>query len=159
MDFLGFLEEKKDFPGIFNQNKTIPNRPAARDPRIPAAARVPRGLRWGEAPHWPAAADPAAAGAAGRGVATRVARVLSGGRTGSWDPFYGHSRMWALVRTALGRLSPPACEMLDENPQTAAARQRLAGGEVRRLGPLATAVRCSGIRSIPYPCVALAKDG
>jgi hypothetical protein len=51
--------------------------------------------------------------------------------------------------------------MLDEMPQTAAARQRLAGGEVRRLGPHATAVRvrCSGIWSTPYPCVALAKDG
>jgi hypothetical protein len=129
MDFLGFLEEKKDFPGIFNQNKTIPNRPAARDPRIPAAARVPRGLRWGEAPHWPAAADPAAAGAAGRGVATRVARVLSGGRTGSWDPFYGHSRMWALVRTALGRLPPPprARDARRKSPDgggAAAARRR-----------------------------------
>jgi hypothetical protein len=79
MDFLGFLEEEKDFLEFLNKRKTPPLRPAARDPRIPAAAGVPRGLRCGSASHWPAAADPAAAGVAGRGVGHRVARSSGGG--------------------------------------------------------------------------------
>jgi hypothetical protein len=79
MDFLGFLEEKRIFLEFLIKRKLPPIRPAARDPRIPAAAGVPRGPRWGLAPHWPAAADPAAAGAAGRGVALCVARVRCGG--------------------------------------------------------------------------------
>jgi hypothetical protein len=60
MDFLGFLEEENDFLEFLDKRKTPPLQPAARDPRIPAAAGVPRGLRCGSASHWPAAADPAA---------------------------------------------------------------------------------------------------
>jgi hypothetical protein len=49
MDFLGFLEEKKDFPGIFNQKKTLPLLPAARDPWIPVAVGALRAPRCGSA--------------------------------------------------------------------------------------------------------------
>jgi hypothetical protein len=79
MDFLGFLKEEKDFLEFLNKKKTPPLRPAARDPRIPDAAGIPRGLRCGSASHWPAAADPAVGGVAGRGVGHHVARPSGGG--------------------------------------------------------------------------------
>jgi hypothetical protein len=78
MDFLGFLKEENDFLEFLNKKKP-PLRLAARDPRIPDAAGIPRGLRCDSASHWPAGADPAAGGVAGRGVGHRVARPSGGG--------------------------------------------------------------------------------
>jgi hypothetical protein len=88
MDFLGFLEEENDFLEFLNK-RTPPLQPAARDPRIPDAAGISRGLRCGSASHWPAAADPGAGGVAGRGVGHRVA----------WSPGGGpHQIPWIFLR-------------------------------------------------------------
>jgi hypothetical protein len=84
MDFLGFLEEKRIFLEFLIKRKLPPFLPAARDPRIPAAAGASRGPLCGSARYWPAAADPAAAGAAGRGVARCVA--LDSERRAAPDP-------------------------------------------------------------------------
>jgi hypothetical protein len=77
MDFLGFLKGENYFLEFLNKK----NPPTAGRTGSPdrGCGRDPLGLRCGSASYWPAAADPAAGGVAGRGVGHRVVRPSGGG--------------------------------------------------------------------------------
>jgi hypothetical protein len=79
MDFLGFLEEKRNFLEFLIKRKPFPSDRPHGIPGSQLRPGSPVARGGGLASHWPAAADPAAAGAAGRGVGLCAAGAVRGG--------------------------------------------------------------------------------